>query len=169
VIASRVSASPSRLLAITSAKAMNPQYRPALFHAGRFGGRLCSRMYASRQSPPDRAFKARVLAAVRRIPAGRVATYGDVATLAGAPGAARAVGTVLKGCQDGATPCHRVIGASGVLGGWSGPLEGKRARLRHEGVQVDLVRVQEFARIRWTPRGHGIPAARNRRPARRAR
>jgi alkylated DNA nucleotide flippase Atl1 len=39
------------------------------------------------------AFRARVLAAVRAIPRGRVATYGDIAELAGAPGAARAVGS----------------------------------------------------------------------------
>jgi O-6-methylguanine DNA methyltransferase len=108
-------------------------------------------MTAARQASPRRLFKARVLAAVRRIPAGCVATYGDIASLAGAPGAARAVGTVLRDCQDPATPCHRVIGAGGVLGGWSGPMEWKRARLRHEGILVDLVRVQEFGRIRWIP------------------
>src|SRR5690349_10547816 len=95
------------------------------------------------------SFAARVLAAVRRIPAGRVATYGNIATLAGAPGAARAVGTVLRSCGDGATPCHRVVGAGGSLGGWTGPLDFKRDRLRREGINADLARVQGFARHRW--------------------
>jgi O-6-methylguanine DNA methyltransferase len=111
-------------------------------------------MTVARQAAPHRLFKSRVLAAVRRIPVGRVATYGDIAVLVGAPGAARAVGTVLRDCQDAATPCHRVIGAGGVLGGWSGPIDWKRARLRYEGILVDLVRVQDFARIRWIPERH---------------
>jgi len=106
---------------------------------------------------------------VRRIPAGRVATYGDIAALAGAPRAARAVGTILRGCQDPATPCHRVIGAGGALGGWGGPLESKRARLRHEGLRVDVVRVQEFATVRWTPRLDGSERKPGRRGSRGAR
>jgi O-6-methylguanine DNA methyltransferase len=115
-------------------------------------------------------FAARVLAAVRRIPAGRVATYGDIATLAGAPRAARAVGTVLRSCGDGATPCHRVVGAGGKLGGWAGPLEFKRDRLRHEGIPADLARIQAFHRHRWpsscqtpAPVGLGRRRTRNRR------
>jgi O-6-methylguanine DNA methyltransferase len=108
-------------------------------------------------APHRHRFRAQVLAAVRRIPAGRVATYGDVAALAGVPRAARAVGNILRTCQDPGTPCHRVIGAGGALGGWGGPLESKRARLRHEGLRVDLSRVQEFARVRWNPRQGGAP------------
>lgn len=109
---------------------------------------------------PERRFAARVLAVVRRIPAGRVATYGDVATLAGAPGAARAVGTVLRGCSDGATPCHRVVGAGGALGGWTGPMEFKRIRLQREGIQVNLTRIQQFASHRWIPSSDVQPPAR---------
>ena len=111
---------------------------------------------ANRLHQPERGFAARVRAAVRRIPAGRVATYGDIATLAGAPGAARAVGTVLRSCGDGATPCHRVVGSGGTLGGWTGPLEFKRDRLRREGIPVDLARVQGFDRHRW-PASDVIP------------
>ena len=103
----------------------------------------------NRLRQPERRCAARVLAAVRRIPAGRVATYGDIATLAGAPGAARAVGTVLRRCGDGATPCHRVVGAGGTLGGWAGPVEFKRDRLRREGIPVNLARVQRFDHLRW--------------------
>jgi methylated-DNA-[protein]-cysteine S-methyltransferase len=109
-----------------------------------------------------RRFRAQVLAAVRRIPAGRVATYGDIAALAGAPGAARAVGNILRDCQDPGMPCHRVIAAGGRLGGWGGPVEIKRARLRYEGLRVDLTRVQEFATVRWVPDRRDAPTGRRR-------
>ncbi|HKD18372.1 MAG TPA: methylated-DNA--[protein]-cysteine S-methyltransferase [Thermoanaerobaculia bacterium] len=67
-------------------------------------------------------FPQRVYAAARTIPAGRTATYGDVAERAGAPGEARAVGRAL-----GANPipliipCHRIVDASGGLRGFSAP------------------------------------------------
>ena len=121
---------------------------------------------AKRSPKPERSFAARVLAVVRRIPAGRVATYGDVAALAGAPRAARAVGTVLRECGDGATPCHRVVGAGGAIGGWTGPMEFKRVRLRREGIPVDFTRIPEFATRRWMPSDVPSPSpASRRRPA----
>ena len=91
-----------------------------------------SRLRASRLGEPGE-FRGRVLAAVRRIPAGRVATYGDIAELAGRPRAARAVGNIMKGCGDPGTPCHRVIGAGGALGGYGAHLQLKRELLRREG------------------------------------
>lgn len=95
------------------------------------------------------AFRARVLAAVRSIPRGRVATYGDIAELAGAPGAARAVGNVMRGCGDPSVPCHRVIAAAGALGGYGGFLDRKRQLLRAEGLEVTPTRVRGFAAVRW--------------------
>src|SRR3984893_19162720 len=65
-------------------------------------------------------FSRRVLSVVRRIPPGRVATYGDVAALAGRPRAARAVGNVMRGCGRPDVPCHRVIAAGGRVGGYGG-------------------------------------------------
>ena len=94
-------------------------------------------------------FQRRVIAVVRRIPPGRVATYGDVAELAGAPRAARAVGTVMRECRDPAVPCHRVIAAGGGLGGFGGNLQIKRERLRAEGLDVGVTRVRRFHDIRW--------------------
>jgi O-6-methylguanine DNA methyltransferase len=96
-------------------------------------------------------FTIRVIRAVRRIPPGRVATYGDVAEMAGRPRAWRAVGAVLRDCRDAATPCHRVIGAGGALGGWTGPLQAKRDRLRAEGVEAGATRVRRYAALRWQP------------------
>ena len=99
-----------------------------------------------------RPFRDRVLAAVRRIPPGRVATYGDIAALAGAPRAWRAVGTVMRECRDGATPCHRVIASGGGLGGYGGNLQLKRELLRAEGLEVGLRRIRGFTAVRWQPR-----------------
>ena len=46
---------------------------------------------------------------VRRIPIGKVATYGQVARLSGMPRCARTVGYAMAGCQDPSIPCHRVV------------------------------------------------------------
>ena len=95
------------------------------------------------------SFRQRVLAAVRRIPPGRVATYGDIAAVAGAPRAWRAVGTVMRECRDAATPCHRVIAAGGALGGYGGSVPLKRELLRAEGLEVGPTRVRHFNEVRW--------------------
>jgi O-6-methylguanine DNA methyltransferase len=97
-------------------------------------------------------FTARVLSVLRRIPAGRVATYGDVATLAGRPRACRAVGNIMRGCGRPDVPCHRVIAAGGRLGGYGGSEVMKRALLSAEGVTVSGSRVRELDRVRWRPR-----------------
>ena len=95
------------------------------------------------------AFRARVLSAVRRIPPGRVATYGDIAAVAGSPRASRAVGNILRECRSPAVPCHRVIAAGGRLGGFGGSPQLKRELLRAEGIPVIGNRVREFATRRW--------------------
>ena len=62
------------------------------------------------------AFAANVYRAVRNIPAGRVATYGQIAALTGQPGAARAVGSLMRNCpRELECPCYRVISGSGKL------------------------------------------------------
>jgi len=91
----------------------------------------------------------RVLAAVRRIPPGRVATYGDVAGAAGAPRAARAVGNIMKGCRVPGVPCHRVVAAGGALGGYGGSEGLKRALLVAEGVTITRRRIGDFDRKRF--------------------
>ncbi|MGH9346236.1 MAG: MGMT family protein [Vicinamibacterales bacterium] len=98
-------------------------------------------------------FTARVLAAVRRIPPGRVATYGDIAAMAGRPRAWRAVGNIMRECRDAATPCHRVIASGGALGGYGGTLQIKRELLRAEGHEVGMSRVRRFDEVRWMTKG----------------
>jgi O-6-methylguanine DNA methyltransferase len=95
-------------------------------------------------------FTARVLSIVRRIPPGRVATYGDVARRAGRPRAARAVGNIMRACGRPDVPCHRVIAAGGRLGGYGGRETMKRALLAAEGITVSGSRVRQLDRIRWS-------------------
>lgn len=79
-------------------------------------------------------FADRVRQVVRSIPKGKTMTYGQVAKAAGAPGAARAVGTIMARNDDKGVPCHRVIRSDGKIGGYNainGP--SKEALLRAEG------------------------------------
>ncbi len=100
----------------------------------------------------DRAFTTRVLSVVRRIPPGRVASYGEVAALAGRPRAARAVGNIMRTCARADVPCHRVIAAGGRLGGYGGSETLKRSLLAAEGVVVAGRRIRNLDRVRWTAR-----------------
>ena len=93
-----------------------------------------------------------MLSVVRRIPPGRVASYGEVAKLAGRPRAARAVGNIMKGCGRRDVPCHRVIAAGGRLGGYGGSEALKRSLLVAEGIVVCGSRVRDLDRVRWKPR-----------------
>jgi O-6-methylguanine DNA methyltransferase len=97
-------------------------------------------------------FKARVLSVVRRIPPGRVATYGDVARLAGRPRAARAVGNIMRDCHRRDVPCHRVIAAGGRIGGYGGSELLKRSLLTAEGVTFSGWRVRGLDTVQWNPR-----------------
>ena len=103
------------------------------------------------QTTPD-PFRTRVLSVVRRIPPGRVASYGDVAELAGSPRAARAVGNIMRTCRRPDVPCHRVIAAGGRLGGYGGSEHFKRSLLIAEGIIVSGSRIRELDTVRWTPR-----------------
>ena len=64
-------------------------------------------------------FAERVRNAVRQIPKGETKSYGEVARAIGYPGAARAVGTVMKNNYDPTVPCHRVIRSDGEVGGYN--------------------------------------------------
>lgn len=75
-----------------------------------------------------------VRSAVRQIPKGQTKSYGEVAAAIGHPGAARAVGTVMKNNYDKTVPCHRVICANGKIGAYNrGGAAKKRALLKAEG------------------------------------
>jgi len=98
------------------------------------------------------AFASRVLRVVARIPVGRVATYGDIATLAGRPGAARAVGNIMREAAVPGLPYHRVVAAGGRLGGYGGAPGLKTALLAAEGIIVRRQLIRGFAKHRWRGR-----------------
>lgn len=81
------------------------------------------------------AFAQHILTELRQIPYGTVITYGELAARAGFPRAARAVGRVMAGNRlPILIPCHRVIGKSGAMTGYSGGagVPTKQWLLRHE-------------------------------------
>ena len=95
----------------------------------------------------------RIYAVVKKIPKGRVATYGQIAALAGLPGHARQVGYALNKTPAGRRlPWHRVLGAGGKLSlGGAGGME-QRLRLAAEGVEVNAAGRVPLARYQWQPR-----------------
>jgi methylated-DNA-protein-cysteine methyltransferase-like protein len=98
---------------------------------------------------------ARIYAAVRKIPRGRVASYGQIATLAGLPGRARQVGYALHALQDGRVPWHRVVNAQGCISARADEPGGsllQRMRLEQEGVEFDARGRIPLDRFRWERR-----------------
>jgi len=98
----------------------------------------------------------RIYEIVARIPRGRVATYGQVARLAGLPGRARLVGYALAAVPDGSRlPWHRVVNARGQISlrADGGPWDRiQRLRLERERVRFDGRRTIALAVFRWRPR-----------------
>lgn len=112
-------------------------------------------------------FNERVYEMVRKVPYGKVATYGQIAAMMGNPGLARAVGNALhknpqefpmcesaeaaeKAVREGLVPCHRVVNASGRLApnfAFDG-YEEQKIHLELEGVEVQNGRV-DLARYQW--------------------
>lgn len=99
---------------------------------------------------PETPFAKSVYAAASKIPKGKVATYGQIARLAGRPAAARAVGTFMaRNSSPKECPCHRVVGSDGALVGYAfGGLALKRAKLLAEGVSFKGARV-DLSKSGW--------------------
>ncbi len=107
------------------------------------------------QSPGLSRSYRRIYAVVRRIPRGRVATYGQVASLAGLAGHARQVGYALHALAKGTPlPWHRVINAKGEVSRRRRPGEelSQRMLLEREGVRFDGRGRVALARLRWNPK-----------------
>lgn len=85
-------------------------------------------------------FKERVLIVVSEIPKGEVLSYKEVATRAGNPNAARAVGMIMSKNHDPSVPCHRVIGSDGKLHGYNRGLNKKYQLLIDEGVPPAMLK-----------------------------
>lgn len=92
---------------------------------------------------------------VRRIPEGKVATFGQVARLAGMPRCARTAGYAMAGCKDGSVPCHRVVDR---FGGTKAAFDiyapgTQRAMLEAEGVIFREDGTVDLALCQWDPSG----------------
>jgi O-6-methylguanine DNA methyltransferase len=90
------------------------------------------------------SFKDKIYSISRKIPKGKVATYGQLAKLAGKPKASRAVGAFMRTNPDAPhTPCHRVVAADGSLTGYSGTggIKKKKEMLIAEGVKFKREKV----------------------------
>ncbi len=106
------------------------------------------------KSPTE--FQARVYAAVRRIPAGKVASYAAVASAIGSR-SARVVGQALGVCPFDDVPCHRVVASGLAVGGFAGQSVGqaiarKKRLLAAEGVRFDRAgRIEPGCALRDSP------------------
>ncbi len=99
---------------------------------------------------------------VRRIPAGRVATYGQVAALAGLPRQPRLVGYALHALPEGSdVPWQRVLNARGEISPRGEPLAAamQRQLLEAEGVGFDTRGRVDLDRYAWRPRARRAPDA----------
>ena len=97
------------------------------------------------------SLKEAVYALVKKVPEGRVITYGDIAILVGHPYAARLVGGI---AHFGPTelPWHRVVNRFGdCASGYPGGKTAHQDMLRSEGIEVDKYRIVEFEKLRWHP------------------
>ncbi|MDE6455299.1 MAG: MGMT family protein [Dysosmobacter sp.] len=97
------------------------------------------------------------LEVVRRIPAGKAATYGLVARLAGMPRCARTVGFALAGCRDSSVPCHRVVDRfGGTKAAFDVHAPGtQRALLEAEGVPFRPDGTVDLEQCLWDPFSEG--------------
>lgn len=94
----------------------------------------------------------RIYAVVRRVPKGRVATYGQIARLAGLGGHARQVGYALNALPDGMdVPWHRVINARGGISKRSIPVyeQIQQELLEQDGVEFDTNARVSLQRYQW--------------------
>ena len=109
----------------------------------------------------------RIYAVIRRIPRGRVATYGQVARLAGLANGARQVGYALHALREGTTvPWFRVLNGRGASSLRNGGDVTQRLLLEREGVRFDAGGRVSLDRHGWRPRRRAVLRAASRRASR---
>ncbi len=102
-----------------------------------------------RASGPNSLFL-RVYALVRRVPRGRVVTYGQVARALGMPRGARTIGWAMRACHDPGVPWHRVINAQGKIS--LRPTAGyqeQQVRLKEEGIRFSREGRIDLTKYGW--------------------
>jgi methylated-DNA-protein-cysteine methyltransferase-like protein len=102
---------------------------------------------------PDRHYRERVYRIVRRIPRGRVMTYGQIAYMLGEGYTPRTIGFVMHGADD-RTPWHRVINSQGRCStmGIVLPPDKQQRMLESEGVKFDKSGRCDLEKLLWKPR-----------------
>ena len=102
-----------------------------------------------------------IYAAVRRIPPGNVATYGQIAQLCGIPRGGRIVGYAMASCQDPAVPCHRVVDRfGGTKAAFDTFAPGtQRSLLEAEGVPFRADGTVNLELCRYDPEQMGPPSS----------
>ena len=101
-------------------------------------------------------FYEKVYALVRKIPKGRVMSYGDIAEYLGTKGSARTVGYAMNNAHNTSpsVPAHRVVNRNGLLTGKHhfGSPTMMQQLLENEGVVVIDDQIQDFDKLRWSPK-----------------
>jgi O-6-methylguanine DNA methyltransferase len=99
-----------------------------------------------------KTFKEKIYELAKQIPKGKVATYGQLAKMAGAPGAARAVGMCMSTNKTPEIiPCHRVVASNGKLTGYAfGGVNKKKEILEKEGVKFVGDKI-DLSLSQWNP------------------
>ncbi|MDD5290583.1 MAG: MGMT family protein [Patescibacteria group bacterium] len=93
-------------------------------------------------------FEKAVLEATRKIPFGRVTTYGEISRIIGRRRASRAVGNALnKNPYSPIVPCHRVVKSNGKIGGFNKGIKAKVKMLASEGIKVRDGRIFDFQKL----------------------
>lgn len=102
----------------------------------------------------DQQYRERVYRIVRRIPRGRVMTYGQIAYLLGEGYTPRTVGFVMHGADESKTPWHRVINSQGKCstGRIVLPPDKQQRMLEREGVKFDDAGRCDLEKVLWKPR-----------------
>jgi methylated-DNA-protein-cysteine methyltransferase related protein len=102
---------------------------------------------------PPKGLHHRIHEVISRIPRGRVATYGQVARIAGIPRQARLVGYALHALPAGThVPWQRVVNAQGGISTPGGPDSAQRRLLEHEGIRFDSRGRIDLDSFQWRPK-----------------
>lgn len=90
-----------------------------------------------------------VYALLKKVPEGKVTTYGDLAKALGHPRAARAIGRIMNANPDPiVVPCHRVVASDGGIGGYAYGTKVKKDILENEGLSFEGDRIKDFEKRR---------------------
>jgi methylated-DNA-protein-cysteine methyltransferase-like protein len=109
---------------------------------------------SSKKRAPDEKYRERVYKIVRRIPSGRVMTYGQIAYMLGEGYTPRTVGFAMHGADERDTPWHRVINSQGKCstGRIVLPPDKQQRMLEREGVKFDTAGRCDLETFLWKPK-----------------